>query len=228
MQISMWNLIKLVNRSGVVLVCLCTLFLSCTKKTERNEGEVKTDISVVQSYSYKGMLNEFFDTLDVSILERKKNCIIIFDYDPNEYTVYGGMPKALRAYRTKQKYFSVDFVNKDDRLDKGCAVLFFTHIKKDVESQTYDSYLIDVKYIPAKEGYCVYEHFLCYGLGTDGTCSEDEERYGFTLIPIGGWLPYDKKVIPDYILSFTETKMIFEEPSDNKYFLYQSSNFDGI
>ncbi|MCQ2613809.1 MAG: hypothetical protein MJ183_09450 [Treponemataceae bacterium] len=67
------------------------------------------------------------------------------------------MPRALRAYRTKQKYFSVDFVNKDDELDKGCAVLFFTHIKKDTESQSYDSYLTDVKFIPAKEGYRVYE-----------------------------------------------------------------------
>ncbi len=72
------------------------------------------------------------------------------------------------------------------------------------------------------------EHFLCYGLETDGTCSEDETRYGFTLVPVGGWLPYDEKVIPDYILSFTETEMIFEAPSDDEYFLYQSSYFDGI
>ncbi len=209
----MLNLIRLKNKNCFIFfTLLIMIFTSCSKGEKIPYSEIE-------------IVDKFFENYDESIVKEKIGKLIKLNLVPSEYIVFGGFPWALKKYETKEKSYRVSFVNINKEREKGCLILFYRFIYNELHPKYWDAYLLDAKYIPSKEGYEVHEEYLGYNLHNDGTCEEDNTRYGITLIPVDGWYPSDTKVIPMYILSFTEEKMIFDVPTDDEYFLYFNSHY---
>lgn len=223
MQMCMLNSNRIKTLS---LLFFMVLLFSCNKK-EKKLSIVHTD-DYEDVISENQMIDDFFSKYDVSILENAIGKRIKDDLDVTQYISYGGYPMSLIDFLSKDLAYYVGFINKKDNFEKGCIVVFIKTCKVDNVPNESQEYLVDAKFIPSKDGYRVYNGPINYNLHIDGTCEEDETKYGIMLMPIEGWLPYNKKNIPLYIMSVTEGKLIFEVPENDEYFLYFSSNYDGI
>ena len=192
----------------IIAMLVLLLFVSCakTKETDKNDEE---EMSLSDIVSETKLLDSFFESFDETLLSECIGKKIETDLDTEKYIAYGGFPFALKKFLSKEQSFYVGFINIAENREKGCVILFIKHSKDDDSDDIWNSYLLDAKYIPAKEGYRVHEDYICYDLRQDGTCKEDQTKYGITLMPLNGWLSYNVKHIPMYILSFSEDKMIF-------------------
>ena len=193
-------------------------FISC------KDDKKKTSSPISENF----LLDNFFNTFDEKLLSEAIGKKINIDLNTEKFIAYGGFPFAMKQFINKELTFYVGFINVVNDFEKGCVILYIKQTKISNTEDTWEATLLDAKYIPSKKGYRVHQNYICYDLKSDGTCKEDNTKYGITLMPLNGWLPYDKKNVPDYILSFFEDRMEFSKPEDDKYFLYYSSHYDGI
>ena len=228
MQMYMSNLTKFRNNYFfIIFICVFLLFtfISCDKNFKDKTQKTK---NAYKELSEEEIIDNFFKSFDEIDFKKNLGNRIKPDLDLTKFEVLGGFPKSLKKLKNKELSFSIEFVNIKNEEEKGCLIIFYTLRANPSDSDKWDIYLTDFKYIPSEDGYRVYNGPINYNLHIDGTCEEDETKYGIMLMPIEGWLPYNKKNIPLYIMSVTEGKLIFEVPENDEYFLYFSSNYDGI
>lgn len=207
----------------IFLIFLFSVFISCNK-TEKNSFSITQENNISENY----LLEMFFNTYDEKILNDAIGKRISIDLNTDKFIAYGGFPFAMKKFLKKDLTYYVGFINVLNEFEKGCVILYIKQTKSSEIEDIWEATLLDAKYIPAKKGYRVHQDYICYNLKSNGTCEEDLNKYGIILRPLDGWLPYDIKNIPDYILSFSENELIFSKPLDDNYFLYYSSHFDGI
>ncbi len=203
-----------------ILIVLCTVFLfsSCKEKSE--------------TFSENVMIESFFSEYETSVLGNAKGKTVIRDLDLTKYLSYGYSSEeeywqTLNLQNSDLIRYIVTFVSIKEKQDKGCVALFLKEQRRSLKSQWICS-LIDAEFIPASKGKWVYARNLDYALKDDKSTSVDTDRVGLILMPIDGWLSEDTKHFPMYILSITEDDMIIEKPQDEEFFIYFSSDYDGI
>lgn len=230
MQMFMYVLKSRKESFALILVCIFMIaFMGCkSKNSTQNVEEIIEEEIVV--YSENELFDEFFETMDFSVITDKIGCFISsknINYDRYSYTFE--TPESLRRYMTIEKRYSIAFCQMKDAKDKGMVILFKHKFYNEEHPDSYDLVLVDAIHIECGEGQSVFEDYLRSGYNPkDDTCRVDEKRYGIVIYDEMEFLPRGVFFPLNYILSVTEDKLILEVPEDDTYFLYYMTRFDGV
>src|SRR5574344_2995931 len=201
MQTHMTSRIKM-KKKFVMMVVLFQIFLfGCsTKEKEVNTSKLLSEVSTAQNEEVaKKYIGEIIIT-DVMV--------------GNISCIYGGSGEQYEA----DKDLYLEFYTTKNASEKGKIIIL---LREEIIDNTRVYILKDIKFLNTKDNHYWYKDFLYHESGENNSnIDTDFLKSGLIQLEKGQGPTYHEKIIPDYILSIENDKLILTKPTDNKLFLF--------
>lgn len=206
----------------IILLLLCLIFLPCCK------NEKICDIETQIQHIYGGEdISILKNALDCNI-KREENIPIILNSNINENVCLIGT-RYIRKKATDNPITYLWFYEDESDYTKGMIILLLSRFRKikgnGSSKKIIDTYsLKDYVLVPGFSSNITHFENVSYGEpNIEHGCTSyntDKNIYGIYAYE-GKYPPYNKKVMPKYLVYVENGKLVVEEPKDDKYFIYR-------